>query len=127
MRSRSAQLGRVLGALTAGLLLTAADHAPLDIQADRLELDQKAGVARFEGNVVARQESLELRCDRLTAHYDDAGAVKELIAEGNPQVRRGDDVLTGERIRLLPQEGRLVVEKARGRLNVPRLAKANAP
>lgn len=132
-------------------LLVAADEAPLDVQADRMELTQKTGLVRFEGNVRATQDALTLRCDRLVARSKD-GEVVQLTAEGSvavasedlratakkvvwqrsagtlvftgsPRVTRGDDVLAGERIVLYPDEGRLVVERARGRLGkVPRIA-----
>ncbi len=144
--------------LALSFLLTAADVAPLDVQADRMELLQKSGVVRFEGHVRATQEGLSLRCDRLVARSK-KGQVVQLTAEGSvavtaddlhataskvvwkridgtlvftgsPRVTRGDDVLSGVRIVLWPDEGRLVVEEARGRLGgVPRIAdlKTKAP
>jgi lipopolysaccharide transport protein LptA len=56
--------------------------APLEIEAARMEFDRKGGVARFEGEVRARQADLELRCARLTATYSKAGEVLTLQIEG---------------------------------------------
>lgn len=124
--------------------------APLDIRADRLELDRKAGAARFSGAVEVAQGRLVLRCAALSARYAE-GEVVSLVAEGgvevrgedwvaraerahydreaglltltgDPRIERGADVLRGERVLLWPDDERLVVEQARGRVNAPRLA-----
>lgn len=128
----------------------AAPTAPLDIRADRLELDRKAGTARFSGAVEVAQGRLVLRCAALSASYAE-GEVVSLVAEGgvevrgedwvaraeranydreaglltlagDPRIERGTDVLRGERVLLWPDDERLVVEQARGRVNAPRLA-----
>ncbi len=133
-------------------LLVAADEAPLDVRADRMELLQKKGLVRFEGHVVATQDDLTLRCTSLVARSRKDGEVAEMTATGevvveaeglrataakarwskaegtlvftgNPRVVRGDDVLSGERIVLWPKQGRVVIERAHGRLGrVPRIA-----
>ncbi|MCB9534874.1 MAG: hypothetical protein H6704_01320 [Myxococcales bacterium] len=126
-------------------------EAPLDVEADRLVLDQKTGEVVFEGNVRAQQEELTLTCRRLVARYRDDGQVASLLAEGavrvesgelgatagraawsaadgtleltgEPVVTRGADRLTGRRIVFWPEQGRVVVEAARGRLRAPRVA-----
>jgi lipopolysaccharide transport protein LptA len=127
-----------------------APTAPLDIRADRLELDRKAGTARFSGAVEVQQGRLVLRCAALSASYAE-GEVVSLVAEGgvevrgedwvahaehahydreaglltltgDPRIERATDVLRGERVLLWPDDERLVVEQARGRVNAPRLA-----
>jgi len=143
--------------LPLALLLVAADDAPLDVRADRMELLQKTGLVRFEGHVEATQEQLTLRCETLVARTRKDGEVARLSAEGgvtviadglrataakavwergagtlvftgDPRVVRGEDVLSGTRIVLFPEEGRLVVTKARGRLGkVPRIADLAPP
>lgn len=136
----------MLAALLAAALLTPAT-APLDIRADRLELDRKAGTARFTGGVEVAQGRLTLRCGALVATYTD-GEVATLVAEGGvevrgedwvaraaearydrregrlvltgePRIERGADVLRGERVSIWPDDERLVVEQARGRVQAP--------
>jgi lipopolysaccharide transport protein LptA len=143
-------------ALLALLLVAARDAAPLDVRADRFELDQSAGTARFEGNVVATQDDVELRCARLVARYERDGQVAEVVADGGvhvqskalaataaearfdraagelvltgqPEVHRGPDTLRGNTIRIWPDTGRVVVEQARGTLMVPRLSAVTPP
>lgn len=123
----------------------------LDIQADRLELTQKSGEIRFEGHVIARQDTLELRCTRLIARSHQGGEVDSLVADGgvsiqtgrlsakaktarydrkkgtlvltgNPTVKRGKDRLSGARITFWPETGRMVIEQAKGQISVPRIA-----
>ncbi len=123
----------------------AAAALPMEIAADRLEVDRKAGRAVFTGAVVATRGELALRCDRLVATYDPEGALETVVAEGRVslasgrleataaradyreseativlegslRVTDGKSTLTGERARILLDEERFVVEKARGRL-----------
>lgn len=125
------------------------DTAPLDIKADRLALDRKAGTATFRGAVEVRQGALVLRCATLSATYAD-GEIATLTAEGpvevrgddwiaraaharyardtgrleltgDPHIERDGDVLRGARVLLWPAEERLVIEQARGRVRAPRL------
>jgi lipopolysaccharide transport protein LptA len=148
---------RAVLALTAALSTTLngapralAEPVPLDIRAERLDFDRKAGLARFEGDVVARQGDFELRCARLVATYAGGGEVEtvtidggltltaegftaraeqatldrrtgEMRLTGHPELVRGADRLEGERILFWPETGRVVVEKARGRVQLPKL------
>ncbi len=143
----------MLALLTCLLLAAppAATEAPLDVEADRLVLDQRSGEVVFEGNVRAQQADLRLTCRRLVARYREDGQVASLTAEGavrvesgelsatagraawsaaqgtleltdDPVVTRGADHLTGRRIVFWPDAGRVVVEGARGRLRAPRVA-----
>lgn len=129
----------------------AGPKAILDVQADRLEYDQKTGTVRFEGNVRATQGELTLRCARLTARYGKDGALgdleatggvrvvqgelsakarkvsyfktdQRLVMTGDPVVKRRADELRGATITYWPEQQRLVVEQARGRLNAPKIA-----
>ena len=63
------------------------DDPPLDIRADHLELDQQAGVARFDGDVEVTQDRFRLRCNQLVVRYADDGAVTQLVASGAVQLR----------------------------------------
>lgn len=129
-------------------LLLAPPTAPLDVRADRLEYDQKSGRVRFEGNVQAVQGTLRLTCGRLSARYRADGSLGDLTASGgvqvvqgelsakaqtatyfqtdqrleltgDPVVTRGQDRLSGAKIVYWAKDQRLVVSKARGRLNAP--------
>ncbi len=120
--------------------------AVIDIKAARMELSQKDGTVHFEGEVVVKQNEMQLRCERLDARYDKAGKLLELMAhgqievksprwtaqadsaryirkrdvlelKGQPRVHRGDHWLEGHVITVHLSEQRLVVEKARGQFN----------
>ncbi len=60
---------------------------PIDLTAERLEVQDRADRAIFAGNVKVRQDELTLDTSRLTVAYSSSGGVqiKRLDAE-----RRGD-------------------------------------
>lgn len=135
---------------TVALLAPApAAPTPVDIRADRLELDQEAGRARFAGDVEVKQGPLTLRCETLAARYAE-GEITALTAEGgvtltgdgwtaraaraewdraagrlvltgDPRIARGADTLRGARVLIWPDAQKVVVEQARGRLTAPPL------
>ncbi len=128
----------------------------VDIKAARMELSQKTGVVHFEGQVVVKQNNMELQCERLEARYGKKGILLELKAwgqiqvispqwtaqadtatyeregdvlklRGKPRVHRGEDWLEGTMITVHLEEQRLVVERARGQFKAPTLNKKNRP
>jgi lipopolysaccharide export system protein LptA len=67
---------------------------PVEITADRLDLDQAAGTAVFTGTVKVGQGTLRLAADRVEVFYDDAaasgtGKVRRMVAEGNVTLTNG--------------------------------------
>lgn len=141
--------------LIAALLAPSPPPTPVDIRADRLELDQKAGRARFEGAVEVKQGRLTLRCATLAATYAE-GEIAALTAEGEvvltgddwtaraaraewdraagrlvltgePRIERGGDTLRGARVLVWPEAQRVVIEQARGRLTAPPLTAPTKP
>jgi len=156
--SAAAAAAPVAPAAAAGTAAPAAPGPPMEIAADRLEVDRKAGRATFSGAVVATRGELKLTCDHLVADYDPEGALRSVVAdghvalasgrlhatatradyreaeaavllEGDLKVTDGKSTLTGERARILLDEERFVVEKARGRLvfAAPAAASAKPP
>lgn len=59
-------------------------HQPLDIDADRLELNDKDGTARLIGNVIVSQGALTLTTNSLLIYFDRAAG------QENPEIRRID-------------------------------------
>lgn len=45
-------------------------NAPIEIEADALEVQNQAQKATFSGNVIVTQDDMKLRADRLTVFYD---------------------------------------------------------
>ncbi len=122
----------------------AATRAPIHIDSDRLEGDQKTNTFTYIGNVVAKQEDVTLYANKLVIIYDpDTKKLKEIIASGNVKVvqldrrasgqkvtfdqdqnkvvldgdavvREGMNVIRGERITFYVDEERSIVEPAKG-------------
>jgi len=133
--------GPAVGAEPAPTWVTGSE--PLQVDSRSLEARGEEGEVVFEGDVVARQGDLTLQSDRLDVALDTqtrelrtvlaSGHVRiqkgDLVAtaeeatyeasagiltlKGNPKVWRGQDVVTGERIKLYLAENRSVVEGAK--------------
>ena len=131
------------GAQSGGFGITSS-RAPIDIESDTAEMDQKKSIGIFKGNVVAKQEDITLYCNALTVHYDqETKRIREIVASGNVKivqferratsqkatfyqdenkivlegdavVREGDNVIRGERVVHYLDEEKSVVEGAKG-------------
>lgn len=104
---RSAVLGAACGlalACAAPLLAQAlANHntdAPVDVEADRIEVEDRQDRAVFSGNVRVKQGTLNLNASRLTVAYADrAGggvAIDRLDAAGGVTVRSPSETARGQ-------------------------------
>ena len=71
--------------------------APIDLTADRLEVQDRADRAMFSGNVKVRQDELTLDTARLTVAYSSTGGVqiKRLDASGGVTVRSPSETARG--------------------------------
>lgn len=72
-------------------------NAPIDLTADRLEVQDRADRAIFAGNVKVRQDELSLDTSRLTVAYSSSGGVqiKRLDASGGVTVRSPSETARG--------------------------------
>ncbi len=118
------------------------------IEAQELELSQSQKSAQFSGQVTATQGDLAIRCDRLTAHYDEQKGITDLELQGqvelnkgdlritagraqyqasedlltlleSPKVSQGQNLIQGEQIRFWPKSGKIQIRKARGQFYAP--------
>jgi len=73
-------------------------NAPVDISADRIEVQDRADRAVFSGNVVAKQAELTLAAPRITVAYQNAGKVqlKRIDATGGVTVTSPSERATGQ-------------------------------
>jgi lipopolysaccharide export system protein LptA len=73
--------------------------APVDVEADRIEVQDRADRAVFSGNVVARQNDMTLNAGRLTVAYSRNGGgvdIERLDASGGVTVRSASETARGE-------------------------------
>ncbi|HYE29314.1 MAG TPA: LptA/OstA family protein [Allosphingosinicella sp.] len=72
--------------------------APVDVAADRIEVQDRADRAIFSGNVVVRQGELTLTAARLTVAYSNAGGVelRRIDATGGVTVRSLSETARGD-------------------------------
>ena len=72
--------------------------APVDVAADRIEVQDRADRAIFSGNVVVRQADLTLTAARLTVAYSSSGGVelRRIDATGGVTVRSPSETARGD-------------------------------
>ena len=73
-------------------------NAPVDVSADRIEVQDRADRAIFGGNVKVRQAELTLDTERLTVAYSSSGGVqiRRLDAAGGVVVTSPSETARGE-------------------------------
>jgi lipopolysaccharide export system protein LptA len=73
-------------------------NAPVDVAADRIEVQDRADRAIFSGNVVVRQGQLTLTAPRLTVAYSNSGGVqlRRIDASGGVTVRSPSETARGD-------------------------------
>ena len=101
----------VAGLATAGALLALApalgqtsalkghnSNAPVDVAADRIEVQDRADRAIFSGNVIVRQAELTLNAPRITVAYSSAGGIEieRIDASGGVVVRSPSESARGQ-------------------------------
>jgi lipopolysaccharide export system protein LptA len=72
-------------------------NAPVDVAADRIEVQDRADRAIFSGNVVVRQAELTLTAARLTVAYSSGGGVelRRIDATGGVTVKSPSETARG--------------------------------
>jgi lipopolysaccharide export system protein LptA len=74
-------------------------NAPVDVEADRIEVQDRADRAIFSGNVRVRQAGMSLNAARLTVAYDNKSGgvdIERLDASGGVSVVSATESATGE-------------------------------
>ena len=72
-------------------------NAPVDVAADRIEVQDRADRAVFSGNVVARQAELTLQAERVTLAYTNSSGIEidRIDASGGVTVRSPSETARG--------------------------------
>jgi lipopolysaccharide transport protein LptA len=96
----------------AGPLRAAEEKAPITITADSLEVNRKARVAIYRGNVVAsdRARGVSILADQIEFFFDEKmEEVERAAAAGNVRLSYGERRGVAERAEYFPQEARAVL------------------
>jgi lipopolysaccharide export system protein LptA len=103
--------------------------APVDVSADRIEVQDRADRAIFAGNVHVRQASLTLDTERLTVAYSGGGGIqiRRLDASGGVVVKSPSETARGSFAvydldrRLITLIGNVQLDRRGSRVNGARL------
>jgi lipopolysaccharide export system protein LptA len=73
-------------------------NAPVDVAADRIEVQDRADRAVFSGNVVVRQGDLTLTAPRITVAYSNGGGIqiRRVDASGGVVVKSPSETARGD-------------------------------
>lgn len=72
--------------------LTSDGNQPIEVEADRLEVKEAEGISIYEGNVKLVQGSLQISCERMVIHFNDANDLQLIETTGDPaRFRQLDD------------------------------------
>ena len=104
-------------------------NAPIDVAADRIEVQDRADRAMFVGNVKVRQDELALDTARLTVAYSSGGGIqiRRLDASGGVVVRSPSETARGNfgiydlDRKLITLIGAVELERQGSRINGSRL------
>jgi len=80
---------------------------PVQISADLITGEKTQAV--LTGNVKAKHRTMDLRCDRMIAHYTQPRVVTRVVCTGGVQAEDGDRMARGERAEYDVPSGVLVV------------------
>jgi lipopolysaccharide export system protein LptA len=76
----------------------------IQLEADRVDIDDAKGVSTYQGNVVLIQGSLHVWCDAMTI-YSSSQAANKIVATGNParfrQKPEDKDEIQGEALKIV--------------------------
>lgn len=85
-------------------------RGPVEVVADRLDVDDVAQYMVFTGNAVATQDGVTIHGDRLTVKYQGENReIVQLIAEGHVRIVETTRVATGDKAIFYRQEDRMVL------------------
>lgn len=104
-------------------------NAPVDVAADRIEVQDRADRAIFSGNVIAKQADLTLNAARVTVAYSNAGSIEinRIDASGGVTVTSPSETARGQfaiydlNSRLITMIGDVSLVRGASRVNGGRL------
>jgi lipopolysaccharide export system protein LptA len=103
-------------------------NAPVDVGADRAEVDDRANRATISGNVDVRQARLRLQAARVTINYDGgANKIQRIDASGGVTVTspsetiRGNTAIYDLKAKIITLLGNVSLQNPDGRVNGGRL------
>lgn len=74
------------------------DKTPVEIHADRMEVNLATKKLVFLGHVIAKQGKRTIYADRMDVNYTQDGKVTRLEAKGNVKVNMGDSFATSDQL-----------------------------
>ncbi len=81
---------------------------PVTIEAKRMTVDNKRGLVKFEGSVVAVKGDMRVSCDTMQIFLDKKGEIDRIVALGNVEVKVKDKIVTSQKAVYYSKEDKIV-------------------
>lgn len=86
------------------------NKGPIEVTADRLEVDDMAQTLVFSGHAVATQDDVTINSDRMTVVYaGEKREVEKVIAQGHVRIVQKGRVASGDKATYFRKDGRVVL------------------
>ena len=97
-----------------GLALSSDRSKPIDIQADKLNINDNQHISIYQGNVVMRQGSLHIQADKITFRFNQKNDLQRLEIEGSPatlkQLNNKNEPVSGTAQKITYTDNQLLLE-----------------
>ena len=109
----------------AALALTTDRAQPIDIQADKLDIDEGQHISIYQGNVEMHQGSLHIVADKIVFYFDNENNLQRLEIEGSPatlkQLNDRNQKVSGSARKIIYTENQLLLNlEGEARFNTDR-------
>lgn len=86
-----------------------APEGPLDFRCDRMNLESKPNKGVCTGNIVARRDTLLVCCDKFEANADDKWDWQQFVCVDRVRALRGDELMWSDRAHFNLETGALTL------------------
>lgn len=104
----------LLGAPLSSWSLSSDRDQPINIEADRLDIDDSQHISIYQGNVDMRQGSLHIRADKIIFHFNAENDLQRLEIEGSPatldQLNDNNEEISGSAKNIIYTDNQLLLK-----------------
>ena len=97
-----------------GFALSTDKNQPINIEADKLDIDDSQHISIYQGNVKMKQGSLHIEADKIIFHFTDNNDLQKLEIEGSPatltQLNDKNEPVSGRARNIIYTENQLLLK-----------------
>ncbi len=97
-----------------GYTLSTDKNQPINVEADKLEIDDSRHISTYQGNVKMKQGSLHIQADKIVFYFTDNNEIQRLEIEGSPatlkQLNDKNEPIAGKAKKIIYTENQLLLK-----------------